>query len=96
MVGVVTGARTSTDAGQGRGWKGQGMNARLGMVYRRVFGFVRDRIERGSVYSDPAELRVDPAEAAGCLDPATLADPDVQRVIAEAIADAKAGRRPTW
>jgi hypothetical protein len=72
------------------------MNARLGMVYRRVFGFARDRIERGSVYDDPAELVVNPLEAAGALDPATLADPDVQRTILEAIADAKAGRRPTW
>jgi hypothetical protein len=66
------------------------------MIYRRVFGFVRDRIERGSVYDDPTELHVDPAKAAGRLGPATLEDPDVQRTILEAIADAKAGRRPAW
>jgi hypothetical protein len=80
----------------GKGEQGMNDRARLGMIYRRAYGFVRDRIERGSVYADPTELRVDPTEAAGSLEPATLADPDVQRVIAEAIADAKAGRRPTW
>jgi hypothetical protein len=35
-------------------------------------------------------------EATGRLDPATLEDPDVRRTILEAIADTKAGRRPTW
>jgi hypothetical protein len=61
-----------------------------------VFGFVRDLVERGSVYDDPAELVVNPLEAAGPLDPATLADPEVMTTILEAIADAKAGRRPSW
>jgi hypothetical protein len=69
---------------------------RLGTIYRRVYGHVRDRIERLGIHEDPDDLVVDPLEAAGPLDAALLNDSQVLDVIREAIDDARAGRRPRW
>jgi hypothetical protein len=69
---------------------------RLGTIYRSAYGYVRNRVERLGINEHPDDLVVDPLEAAGPLAVANIQDPQVLGVIREAIADARAGRRPKW
>ena len=68
----------------------------LGAINRSVYAHVRNRVERLGINEHPDNLVVDPIEAAGLLPAANLMDPQVLDVIFEAIADARAGRRPKW
>jgi hypothetical protein len=49
----------------------------LATVYRRVYGHVRNRIERLSIAEDPDRLVIDPTEAAGWLDAELAGDPEI-------------------
>ena len=69
---------------------------RVGTIYWCVYGHVRNQIERLGINDNPDDLVIDPLEAAGPLTLAHLMDPQVLDVIREAIADARAGRRPKW
>ena len=69
---------------------------RLGAIYRSVYGHVRNRMERLGINEHSDDLVIDPLEAAGPVALAHMMDPQVLDVIREAIADARAGRRPKW
>jgi hypothetical protein len=66
----------------------------LHTLYRTAYGYLRWRLEQLPVTFDPADFEVDPAEAVGRPDPATLADPEVAEAIRDGIADARAKRWP--
>jgi hypothetical protein len=66
------------------------------MVYRRAYGWTRDVIHRAGAYADPLAVPIDPTEAAGPLDDGVRQNPEVWEAVADAIADARAGRRPRW
>lgn len=68
----------------------------LNVLYREVYGHIRDQVERFYVTTDLDAIRADPLRGLGLFDPAMLADPEVKEVIAEAVEDAIAGRRPRW
>ena len=66
-----------------------------GVLYRRVYAHVLDQARRFYAEVDPAELRAEPLQGLN-IAPETLADPEAAEVLAEAVEDALAGRRPRW
>jgi hypothetical protein len=84
------------DVSGGAGEAGMIDAFRLGTIYRSVYGHVRNRVERLGINEHSDDLVIDPLEAAGPLALAHMMDPQVLDVIREAIADARAGRRPRW
>ena len=69
---------------------------RLGVVYRVVYGHVRDQLDRDHVTTDVERLRREPTEGLAGFDREALADPEVGEAVSEAVEDAIAGRRPRW
>jgi hypothetical protein len=63
------------------------------MVYRTVYGEVRDRLERYCTDVTPEVIRRDPFRGTR-LNPESLHDPEARQAISEAVEDAIAGRRP--
>jgi hypothetical protein len=63
------------------------------IIYRTVYGAVRDRLER--YYSDvtPEVIRRDPLHGTR-INPESLHDPETRQAVVEAVDDAIAGRRP--
>jgi hypothetical protein len=65
------------------------------MVYRIVYGAVRDRLERCHTDVTPEVIRRDPLQGTR-IDSESLHDPETRQAIAEAVEDAIAGLRPRW
>jgi hypothetical protein len=65
------------------------------IVYRIVYGAVRDRLERYHTDVTPEIIRRDPFRGTR-LNPVSLHDPETCQAVAEAVEDVIAGRRPKW
>jgi hypothetical protein len=77
---------------QGRGITGDEFRHRV--LYRLVYGHVRNRVERYYVEADVAGLQADPLTGLGPVGQSVLDDPEVEEILREAVEDALAGRKP--
>ena len=66
------------------------------MLYRLVFGHVRNRVELYYFEADVAGLRAEPLAGLGPVDQSVVEDPEVNELLREAVEDALAGRKPRW
>ena len=66
------------------------------VLYRRVYGKIRDRMDRVVDPESPEQLRSDPLHGLAPLDPAVAEDPETAEAIRDAVEDALSGRRPHW
>jgi hypothetical protein len=66
------------------------------LIYRRVYGFVRDRIYEAGAYADPWLVPIDRKAALGHVMPELVNSPEVLEIVERAEADARADRRPAW
>jgi hypothetical protein len=66
------------------------------VVYRTVYGHVRDRLERLGIHERDDAIRANPLDGMRPLAPEQAEDPETAKAVAEAIDDAMVKRRPKW